>query len=180
MGKPTGFKEHRRIPAPKRPVAMRLQDYSELLATWHEGDIRDQGARCMNCAVPFCHQGCPLGNLIPDWNDLVYSGEWKRALDSLHSTNNFPEFTGRICPAPCEASCVLNINQDPVTIEHIEMAVADRGWSEGWITPQPPSHRTGKSIAVVGSGPSGLAAAQQLNRCGHSVTVFERAESIGG
>ncbi len=180
MGKPTGFKEHRRIPAPKRPVAMRLQDYSELFATWHEGDIRDQGARCMNCAVPFCHQGCPLGNLIPDWNDLVYRGEWKRALDSLHSTNNFPEFTGRICPAPCEASCVLNINQDPVTIEHIEMAVADRGWSEGWITPQPPSHRTGKSIAVVGSGPSGLAAAQQLNRCGHSVTVFERAESIGG
>ena len=180
MGKSTGFKEHRRIPAPKRPVAMRLQDYSELFATWHEGDIRDQGARCMNCAVPFCHQGCPLGNLIPDWNDLIYRGEWKRALDSLHSTNNFPEFTGRICPAPCEASCVLNINQDPVTIEHIEMAIADRGWSEGWITPQPPTHRTGKSIAVVGSGPSGLAAAQQLNRCGHSVTVFERADSIGG
>jgi len=180
MGKPTGFKEHGRSPAPKRPVAIRLQDYSELFATWHEGDIRDQGARCMNCAVPFCHQGCPLGNLIPDWNDLVYRGEWKRALDSLHSTNNFPEFTGRICPAPCEASCVLNINQDPVTIEHIEMAVADRGWSEGWITPQPPSHRTGKSIAIVGSGPSGLAAAQQLNRCGHSVTVFERADSIGG
>ena len=180
MGKPTGFKEHGRSPAPKRPVAIRLQDYSELFATWHEADIRDQGARCMNCAVPFCHQGCPLGNLIPDWNDLVYRGEWKRALDSLHSTNNFPEFTGRICPAPCEASCVLNINQDPVTIEHIEMAVADRGWSEGWITPQPPSHRTGKSIAIVGSGPSGLAAAQQLNRCGHSVTVFERADSIGG
>ena len=180
MGKPTGFKEYGRRPAPKRPVAIRLQDYSELFATWHEGDIRDQGARCMNCAVPFCHQGCPLGNLIPDWNDLVYRGEWKRALDSLHSTNNFPEFTGRVCPAPCETSCVLNINQDPVTIEHIEMAVADRGWSEGWITPQPPSHRTGKSVAVVGSGPSGLAAAQQLNRCGHSVTVFERADSIGG
>ena len=180
MGKPTGFKEHGRIPAPKRPVAIRLQDYSELFATWHEGDIRDQGARCMDCAVPFCHQGCPLGNLIPDWNDLIYRGEWKRALDSLHSTNNFPEFTGRVCPAPCEASCVLNINQDSVTIEHIEMAIADRGWSEGWITPQPPTHRTGKSIAVVGSGPSGLAAAQQLNRCGHSVTVFERADSIGG
>jgi glutamate synthase (NADPH) small chain len=180
MGKPTGFKEYGRSPAPKRPVAIRLQDYSELFATWHEGDIRDQGARCMNCAVPFCHQGCPLGNLIPDWNDLIYRGEWKRALESLHSTNNFPEFTGRICPAPCEASCVLNINQDPVTIEHIEMAIADRGWSEGWITPQPPTHRTGKSIAVVGSGPSGLAAAQQLNRCGHSVTVFERADSIGG
>ena len=180
MGKPTGFKEYGRRPAPKRPVAIRLQDYSELFATWHEGDIRDQGARCMNCAVPFCHQGCPLGNLIPDWNDLVYRGEWKRALDSLHSTNNFPEFTGRVCPAPCETSCVLNINQGPVTIEHIEMAVADRGWSEGWITPQPPSHRTGKSVAVVGSGPSGLAAAQQLNRCGHSVTVFERADSIGG
>jgi glutamate synthase (NADPH/NADH) small chain len=180
MGNPTGFKEHGRSPAPKRPVGVRLMDYAEMFATWHEGDIRDQGARCMNCAVPFCHQGCPLGNLIPDWNDLVYRGEWRRALDSLHSTNNFPEFTGRICPAPCEASCVLNINQDPVTIEHIEMAIADRGWSEGWITPQPPNHRTGKSIAVVGSGPSGLAAAQQLNRCGHSVTVFERADSIGG
>lgn len=180
MGKPTGFKEHGRNPAPKRPVALRLLDYSELFATWHEGDIRDQGARCMSCAVPFCHQGCPLGNLIPDWNDLVYRGEWKHALDSLHSTNNFPEFTGRVCPAPCEASCVLNINEDPVTIEHIEMAIADRGWSEGWIAPQPPTHRTGKSVAVVGSGPSGLAAAQQLNRCGHSVTVFERADHVGG
>jgi glutamate synthase (NADPH/NADH) small chain len=180
MGNPMGFKEHGRRSAPKRPVAIRLQDYSELYATWHEGDIRDQGARCMNCAVPFCHQGCPLGNLIPDWNDLVYRGEWKRALESLHSTNNFPEFTGRICPAPCEASCVLNINEDPVTIEHIEMAIADRGWSEGWITPQPPTRRTGKSVAVVGSGPSGLAAAQQLNRCGHSVTVFERADHVGG
>jgi glutamate synthase (NADPH/NADH) small chain len=180
MGKPTGFKEHGRSPAPKRPVVIRLQDYSELYATWHEGDIRDQGARCMNCAVPFCHQGCPLGNLIPDWNDLVYRGEWSRALDSLHSTNNFPEFTGRVCPAPCEGSCVLNINQDPVTIEHIEMAIADRGWSDGWIAPQPPTRRTGKSVAVVGSGPSGLAAAQQLNRCGHSVTVFERADHVGG
>ena len=134
----------------------------------------------MNCAVPFCHVGCPLGNLIPDWNDLVYRGQWQKALAALHSTNNFPDFTGRICPAPCEASCVLSINQDPVTIEYIEKTIADRGWEEGWIVPQPPERRTGKKVAIVGSGPAGLAAAQQLNRCGHWVTVFERDEYIGG
>ena len=147
---------------------------------WTEQDARDQGARCMNCSVPFCHQGCPLGNLIPDWNDLVYRGRWKQALEALHATNNFPEFTGRICPAPCEDSCVLAINQDPVTIEYIEKAIADRGWQEGWIVPQPPETRTGKQVAIVGSGPAGMAAAQQLNRCGHWVTVFERADYIGG
>ena len=134
----------------------------------------------MNCSVPFCHQGCPLGNLIPDWNDLVYRGQWEKALARLHSTNNFPEFTGRICPAPCEASCVLSINEDPVTIEYIEKAIVDRGWDEGWIVPEPPERRTGKTVAVIGSGPAGLAAAQQLNRCGHSVTLFERDEYIGG
>ena len=134
----------------------------------------------MNCAVPFCHTGCPLGNLIPDFNDFVYQGDWRGALNALHATNNFPEFTGRVCPAPCEAACVLNINQDPVTIEYIEKAIADRGWQEGWIAPQTPSQRTGKRVAVIGSGPAGLAAAQQLNRCGHWVTVFERDEYIGG
>ena len=134
----------------------------------------------MGCSVPFCHKGCPLGNLIPDWNDLVYRGQWEKALAALHSTNNFPEFTGRVCPAPCEASCVLAINEDPVTIEYIEKAIADRGWEEGWIVPEPPQRRTGKSVAIVGSGPAGLAAAQQLNRCGHWVTVFERDEAVGG
>ena len=180
MGKPRGFIELGRKNPPRRSVANRVQDYEEFYGDWSEQGARDQGARCMNCSVPFCHQGCPLGNLIPEWNDLVYRGQWRQALDVLHTTNNFPEFTGRICPAPCEASCVLNINQDPVTIEHIEKAISDRGWDEGWIVPQPPDHRTSKSIAIVGSGPAGLAAAQQLNRCGHSVTVFERADYIGG
>ena len=180
MGKATGFTEFGRRPPAKRPVAERVQDFKELYLEWDEQDARDQGARCMDCSIPFCHKGCPLGNLIPDWNDLVYRGQWERALAALHSTNNFPEFTGRICPAPCEASCVLSINQDPVTIEYIEKAIADRGWREGWIVPEPPERRTGKTVAVVGSGPAGLAAAQQLNRCGHSVTVFERDEYIGG
>lgn len=147
---------------------------------WSEQDSRDQGARCMNCAVPFCHTGCPLGNLIPEWNHLVYAGQWKRALDRLHATNNFPEFTGRICPAPCEPACVLSINEDPVTIEYIEKAIVDRGFKEGWIKPEPPAHRTGKRVAVIGSGPAGLAASQQLNRAGHLVTLFERDEYIGG
>ena len=180
MGKATGFTEFERKTQPRRPVGERVHDFHELYTTWSEHDARAQGARCMNCAVPFCHQGCPLGNLIPDWNDLVYRGQWEMALAALHSTNNFPEFTGRICPAPCESSCVLNINQDPVSIEHIEKAIADRGWEEGWIVPEPPQLRTGKKVAIVGSGPAGLAAAQQLNRCGHWVTVFERDEYLGG
>ena len=180
MGKPTGFKEFKREPPERRPVHERLKDYREIYQVWPEGAIKDQGARCMNCAVPFCHTGCPLGNIIPDWNDLVYRGRWKEALDSLLSTNNFPEFTGRICPAPCEVSCVLAINEDPVTIEYIEKAIADRGFQEGWIKAQPPRQRTGKRLAVVGSGPAGLACAQQLNRAGHWVTVFERDNYIGG
>ncbi len=158
----------------------RLKDSQEFYLEWSEQEARDQGARCMNCAVPFCHTGCPLGNLIPEWNDLVYRGDWHGALERLHATNNFPEFTGRICPAPCEPACVLSINEHPVTIEYIEKAIADRGYREGWITPEPPAHRTGKRVAVVGSGPAGMAAAQQLNRAGHLVTLFERDETIGG
>ena len=180
MGKPTGFTEVHRNPPGRRPAGERVRDYAEFYLSWSEKEARDQGARCMGCSVPFCHKGCPLGNLIPDWNDLVYRGQWEKALAALHSTNNFPEFTGRVCPAPCEASCVLAINEDPVTIEYIEKAIADRGWEEGWIVPEPPQRRTGKSVAIVGSGPAGLAAAQQLNRCGHWVTVFERDEAVGG
>ena len=180
MGKPTGFKEKRRQTQPRIPVAERIRSSREFYRDWTEQEARDQGSRCMSCSVPFCHTGCPLGNLIPDWNDLVYRGRWREALAALHSTNNFPEFTGRICPAPCEASCVLAINEEPVTIEQIEKAIVDRGWKEGWITPQPPQTRTGKSVAIVGSGPAGLAAAQQLNRAGHLVTVFERDDRIGG
>ena len=180
MGKPTGFKETDRKPPQRLPVVERTGNYREFYNSWTEQEARDQGARCMNCAVPFCHMGCPLGNLIPDWNDLVYRGRWQDALEALHATNNFPEFTGRICPAPCEASCVLAINQDPVTIEYIEKAISDRGWKEGWIVPRPPAVRTGKKVAIVGSGPAGLAAAQQLNRAGHTVTVYERDERIGG
>ena len=180
MGKPAGFTEFERKPPPKRPVASRVRDFHQIYESWSEREARDQGARCMNCSVPFCHQGCPLGNLIPDWNDLVYRGQWQKALAALHATNNFPEFTGRICPAPCETSCVLAINQEPVTIEYIEKAIADRGWEEGWIVPEPPERRTGKRVAVVGSGPAGLAVAQQVNRSGHWVTVFERDEYIGG
>ena len=180
MAKATGFTEFDRVPPPRRPAAERTRDFQEFYLQWDEQQARDQGARCMGCSVPFCHQGCPLGNLIPDWNDLVYRGQWEKALAILHSTNNFPEFTGRICPAPCEASCVLSINQDPVTIEYIEKAIADRGWEEGWIVPEPPERRTGKRVAIVGSGPAGLAAAQQLVRRGHWVTVFERDDHIGG
>ena len=180
MGNPTGFKENDRQPLPRREVQERVHDYKEYLLPWHEDQARAQGGRCMDCGIPFCHRGCPLGNLIPDWNDLVYKGQWENALAALHATNNFPEFTGRICPAPCEASCTLSINQNPVTIEYIEKTIADRGWDEGWITPEPPAVRTGKKVAVVGSGPAGMAAAQQLNRAGHLVTVFERAGYIGG
>ncbi|PKB60003.1 MAG: glutamate synthase, partial [SAR202 cluster bacterium Ae2-Chloro-G2] len=180
MGKITGFKEFGRN-APKRlPISVRVGNYAEFYEEWGEEEAKAQGSRCMNCAVPFCMGGCPLGNIIPDFNDLVYKGMWEGALKKLHSTNNFPEFTGRICPAPCEASCVLNINEDPVTIEYIEKAISDRGWLEGWIKPHPPIDRTGKRVAVVGSGPAGLAAAQQLNRAGHKVTVFEREDRIGG
>ncbi len=180
MGKPTGFMEFGRRPPNRRPVAERKGDYQELYLEWPDPDAREQGSRCMDCAVPFCHMGCPLGNVIPEFNHQVYVGNWQRALEVLLSTNNFPEFTGRICPAPCEASCVLSINTDPVTIEYIEKEISDRGYKEGWIKPQPPDHRSGKQVAVVGSGPAGLAAAQQLNRAGHWVTVFERADYIGG
>jgi len=180
VGKVTGFLEFSREPLKRRSTTERVKDYREFYEAWTEEQARAQGARCMDCALPFCHKGCPLGNLIPDWNDLVYKGRWKDALAALHATNNFPEFTGRICPAPCEASCVLAINEEPVTIEYIEKAIADHGFEEGWIVPEPPKHRTGKRVAVVGSGPAGLAAAAQLNRAGHQVTLFERDEYIGG
>jgi glutamate synthase (NADPH/NADH) small chain len=165
---------------PKEPVEARLKHYNEFLKVIPPEEMRTQGARCMDCGIPFCHTGCPLGNIIPDWNDLVYRDQWREAADRLHATNNFPEFTGRVCPAPCEAACVLGINEDPVAIKQIEMSIADRGWDEGWIVPEPPATRTGKKVAVVGSGPAGLAAAQQLNRAGHLVTVFERADRPGG
>ncbi|MCC7008993.1 MAG: glutamate synthase subunit beta [Acidobacteria bacterium] len=180
MGKITGFLEIHRSKPRARPVAERVHDWQEIYLPVREQDIRNQGARCMDCSIPFCHQGCPLGNLIPDWNDLTYRNRWREAIDRLHATNNFPEWTGRLCPAPCEASCVLSINDEPVTIKTIEQTIADRAFDEGWIVPEPPAARTGKRVAVVGSGPAGLAAAQQLNRAGHLVTVFERDDRIGG
>ena len=180
MGKPTGFMDSGRQPPERRSVAERKGDYREFYQPWGEERAKEQGSRCMDCAVPFCHMGCPLGNVIPDFNHQVYLGDWEGALGTLLSTNNFPEFTGRICPAPCEASCVLSINSDPVTIEYIEKEIVDRGFENGWIKPEPPANRTGKKVAVVGSGPAGLAAAQQLNRAGHLVTVIERAGYIGG
>jgi glutamate synthase (NADPH/NADH) small chain len=180
MGKITGFLEIPRELPPRRPVAERLGDWRELEGKLPEDKLQAQGARCMDCGIPFCHKGCPLGNIIPDWNDLIYRGRWKEAIDRLHSTNNFPEFTGRICPAPCEEACVLNINNDPVTIKLIEKQIIDHAFKEGWVVPLPPSRRTGKRIAVVGSGPAGLAAAAQLNRAGHHVEVFERDDRIGG
>ena len=180
MGKPTGFIEIHRTKQPTRPVEERIRDWHEVYLPWPTGELEAQGARCMDCGIPFCHQGCPLGNLIPDWNDLVYRDRWHAAIDRLHATNNFPEFTGILCPAPCEGSCVLGINDDPVTIKAIEAAIVDRAWDEGWITPRPPAVRTWKKVAVVGSGPAGLAAADQLNRAGHSVTVFEKSDRIGG
>ena len=180
MGKITGFLEISRELPPRRPVGERLKDWRELEGKLPEEKLRQQGARCMDCGIPFCHKGCPLGNIIPDWNDLVYRGRWKEAIDRLHSTNNFPEFTGRICPAPSEEACVLNINNDPVTIKQIEKQIIDHAFKEGWVRPVPPSRRSGRRVAVVGSGPAGLAAAAQLNRAGHTVEVFERADRIGG
>jgi glutamate synthase (NADPH/NADH) small chain len=180
MGKITGFLEIERELPVRRPVAERLRDWRELEGKLPEDKLQQQGARCMDCGIPFCHKGCPLGNIIPDWNDLVYRGRWKTAIDRLHSTNNFPEFTGRICPAPCEEACVLNINDDAVTIKQIEKQIIDHAWKEGWVAPQVPAARTGKNVGVVGSGPAGLACAQQLARAGHLVTVFEREDRIGG
>jgi glutamate synthase (NADPH/NADH) small chain len=180
MGKDTGFLEYTRELAPRRPVTQRVNDWFEIYLDFPETNLRTQGARCMDCGVPFCQTGCPVNNLIPDWNDLVYHGRWKEAVRQLHATNNFPEFTGRICPAPCEASCVLGINQPPVTIKQIEKNIVERGFAEGCIHPEPPKVRTGKTVAIVGSGPAGLATAQQLCRAGHSVTVYEKADRIGG
>jgi glutamate synthase (NADPH/NADH) small chain len=180
MGKVTGFIEIARKKPPTRPVAERIHDWREVFLPYPEAALKEQAARCMDCGVPFCHNGCPLGNLIPDWNDLVYRDRWKAAIDRLHATNNFPEFTGRLCPAPCEGSCVLEINNDAVTIKAVEVSIVDRAFHEGWIFPEEPETRTGKRVAVVGSGPAGLAAAAQLNRAGHWVTVFERADRVGG
>ncbi|MHB1571352.1 MAG: glutamate synthase subunit beta [Solirubrobacteraceae bacterium] len=180
MGEIGAFLKIHRVGFHKRDPRARVGDYKRYFGVQPEDELRRQGARCMDCGVPFCHEGCPLGNLIPDWNDLVYRGKWRDALDRLHATNNFPEFTGTICPAPCESACVLAINDDPVTIEQIELAIVERGFQEGWILPMAPERRTGKTVAVVGSGPAGLAVADELNRCGHAVTVFERDEAPGG
>ena len=180
MGKVTGFKEFERQDETYTPVKDRVKHYKEFTVPLNEPELQKQGSRCMDCGIPFCHSGCPLGNLIPDFNHMVHQGEWQKASWILHSTNNFPEFTGRLCPAPCEKSCVLGIIEDPVSIENIEKNIVERAFKEGWIKPQPPKTRTGKTVAVVGSGPAGLAAAQQLNRAGHTVTVFERDDEIGG
>ena len=180
MGKPTGFMEIARKERGYAHVAQRITHYNEFIMPLREKDLENQGARCMDCGIPFCHNGCPVSNVIPDFNDLVYRGHWRQALDVLHATNNFPEVTGRICPAPCEAACTLNLTDKPVTIRTLECAIIDRGWAEGWIVPQIPRHRTGRRVAVVGSGPAGLACAQQLARSGHSVVVFEKNLRIGG
>ncbi len=180
MGKVTGFMEYERIEEGYKPVDERVKHYREFVVALDEGQSKKQAARCMDCGTPFCNNGCPVNNVIPDFNDLVFQGDWKNALVVLHSTNNFPEFTGRICPAPCEAACTLNVNDDAVGIKSIEHAIIDRGWAEGWVVPQPPRHKTGRKVAVVGSGPAGLAAAQQLARAGHDVTVFEKNSRIGG
>jgi glutamate synthase (NADPH/NADH) small chain len=180
MGKPTGFMEYERELPTRRLPGKRVNDWFEIYQEFPQEKLHTQGARCMDCGVPFCHSSCPLNNLIPDWNDFVFRGRWQQAVRQLHATNNFPEFTGRICPAPCEAGCVLGINKNPVTIRNIEKEIVERGWREGWIVPQPPATLTGKNVAIVGSGPAGLAAAQQLARAGHTVTVFEKSDRVGG
>src|SRR6516164_6532098 len=180
MGNPTGFLEIARVGFERRPVEERIHDWKEVYKEFPEDKLKVQASRCMDCGIPFCHQGCPLGNIIPDWNDLVYKNQWREAIDRLHATNNFPEWTGRLCPAPCEGSCVLGINDDAVTIKGVEAAIIERAFDEGWVGATPPVTRTGKQVAVVGSGPAGLAAAEQLNRAGHLVTVFERDDRIGG
>ncbi len=181
MADPAGFLKHRQRELPtRRPIPLRLRDWKEVYEDFDHSTLREQASRCMDCGIPFCHNGCPLGNLIPEWNDLVRTDRWRDAIDRLHATNNFPEFTGRLCPAPCEASCVLGINQDPVTIKQVEVEIIDNAFEQGWVQPVPPQVLTGKAVAVVGSGPAGLAAAQQLTRAGHSVTVFERDDRIGG
>jgi glutamate synthase (NADPH) small chain len=181
MADPAGFLKYTHRETPKRrPVELRLRDWKEVYEEFDRGILRQQATRCMDCGIPFCHNGCPLGNLIPEWNDLVRTGRWHDAIERLHATNNFPDFTGRLCPAPCESSCVLGINQDPVTIKQIELEIIDKAFEEGWVKPLPPQQLTGRTVAVVGSGPAGLAAAQQLTRAGHTVTVFERADRIGG
>ena len=180
MGKVTGFMEVQRAKQPYRPVEKRLLDWNQVMAPWQPEPLKDQAARCMDCGIPFCHEGCPLGNLIPDWNDLVYREQWETAIQRLHATNNFPEFTGTLCPAPCEGSCVLGINDDPVNIKAVELSIINKAWDSGWIQPQIAAVKTGKKVAIVGSGPAGMAAAQQLARAGHEVTLFERDDRIGG
>jgi len=180
MGKITGFMEFKRDKQPYRPVEERVKDWSQVMSPWPVAPLKTQASRCMDCGIPFCHEGCPLGNLIPDWNDLVYRDQWLEAIERLHATNNFPEFTGTLCPAPCEGACVLGINDDPVTIKAVELTIIDKAWENGWIKPELPTSNTGKKIVVVGSGPAGLAAAQQLQRAGHMVTVLERSDRIGG
>lgn len=180
MGKPTGFMEIERANEPSAPVEERIRHYHEFVSALPDAELSQQGARCMDCGIPFCHSGCPVNNIIPDWNDLVYRNRWQEAAEVLHSTNNFPEFTGRICPAPCEAACTLNINDDAVAIKSIEHAIIDRAWKEGWVQPRIPKEKTGKKVAVIGSGPAGLACSQQLARAGHAVTLFEKNDRIGG